>query len=104
MLPALGARPGGELAASAEKPTIAVLPFADLSGDTAHAYLVDGLTQDLIDALGRFSELTVMSWNAVLPYRGRPASPGAVARALAVHYQVGGMSAAAPTACGSMPG
>ncbi|HEU0155847.1 MAG TPA: winged helix-turn-helix domain-containing protein [Stellaceae bacterium] len=85
-----GAHSGAELSESAEKPTIAVLPFADLSGDTTRLYLVDGLTQDLIDALGRFSELTVMSWNAVLPYREKPASPAAVSRALAVRYQVEG--------------
>jgi TolB-like protein/DNA-binding winged helix-turn-helix (wHTH) protein len=90
LLSGLGPRPGAELAASAEKPTIAVLPFADLSDDTTRAYLVDGLTQDLIDALGRFSELTVMSWNAVLPYRGKPASPAGISRALAVRYQVEG--------------
>ncbi|MGH7060573.1 MAG: tetratricopeptide repeat protein, partial [Stellaceae bacterium] len=82
-----GVRAGTELTASAEKPTIAVLPFANLSDDTTRAYLVDGLTQDLIDALGRFSELTVMSWNAVSPYRGQP---GAVSRGLAVRYQVEG--------------
>ncbi|HEY1260179.1 MAG TPA: winged helix-turn-helix domain-containing protein [Stellaceae bacterium] len=84
----IGSEPAAR--AGAEKPTIAVLPFADLSGDNSRAYLTDGLTQDLIDALGRFSELTVMSWNAVLPYRGQPASPGAVSRALAVRYQVEG--------------
>ena len=67
-----------------------MLPFADLSDDSTRDYLVDGLTEDLINALGRFSELTVMSWNAVLPYRGKPANPGAVSRALAVRYQVEG--------------
>lgn len=85
-----GARTGTEVTESAEKPTIAVLPFANLSTDTTRDYVVDGLTQDLITALGRFSELTVMSWNAVLPYRGKPASPDAVSRALAVRYQVEG--------------
>jgi tetratricopeptide (TPR) repeat protein len=48
------------------------------------------LTQDFINALGRFSELTVMSWNAVLPYKGKPARPGEIARVLAVRYQVEG--------------
>ncbi len=85
-----GAQTGAETTTSAEKPTIAVLPFANLTGDATRAYLVDGLTQDLIDALGRFSELTVMSWNAVLPYREKPASPAAASRALDVRYQVEG--------------
>jgi adenylate cyclase len=76
--------------APTEKPAIAVLPLSNESGDPARNYLVDGLTQDIIGALGRFSELTVMSWNAVQPYRAKPAIPGAVARALGVRYQVEG--------------
>lgn len=48
------------------------------------------MTQDVIDALGRFSGLTVMSWNAVLPYRGKSLSPEEMALGLAVRYQVEG--------------
>jgi adenylate cyclase len=70
------------------KPAIAILPFANQGGDAARDYFADGLTQDIINALGRFSELTVMSWNAVSPYKGRAASPGEIARSLAVRYQV----------------
>ena len=72
------------------KPAIAVLPFINESDDAARGHFADGLAQDIISGLGRFSELTVMSWNAVLPYRGKPASPGEVARNLAVRYQVEG--------------
>jgi TolB-like protein/DNA-binding winged helix-turn-helix (wHTH) protein len=72
------------------KPAIAILPFVNQSGDQAREYFADGLTQDIISALGRFSELTVMSWNAVLPYKARPANPGDIARNLAVRYQVEG--------------
>lgn len=72
------------------KPAIAILPFLNQSDDAAHDYFADGLTQDIINAIGRFSELTVMSWNAVLPYKGKPASPGEIARGLAVRYQVEG--------------
>lgn len=72
------------------KPAIAVLPLVHQKGDAAREYFADGLTQDIINGLGRFSELTVMSWNAVFPYKGRPASPGQVARDLAVDYQVEG--------------
>jgi adenylate cyclase len=79
-----------DILGSAGKPAIAVLPFANESGDPARNYLADGLTQDVIDALGRFPELTVMSWNAVEPYRAQPATPGDVARALGVRYQVEG--------------
>jgi len=77
-------------AESGGKPAIAILPFRNQSGDAAREYFADGLTQDIINALGRFSELTVMSWNAVSPYRGKPASPGEIARGLAVRYQVEG--------------
>jgi adenylate cyclase len=72
------------------KPAIALLPFLNQSDDTAREYFADGLTQDIINALGRFSELTVMSWNAVFPYKGKPASPGEIARNLGVRYQVEG--------------
>ncbi len=72
------------------EPTIAVLPFLNQSDDPGREYFVDGLTQDIISALGRFSRLTVMSWNSVLPYNGKPASPGQIARDLAVRYQVEG--------------
>jgi len=69
-----------------EKPAIAILPFLNRNDDSAQEYFVDGLTQDIINALGRFSALTVMSWNAVLPYKGKPASPAEISRSLAVRY------------------
>jgi TolB-like protein/DNA-binding winged helix-turn-helix (wHTH) protein len=72
------------------KPAIAILPLVNQSGDPAREYFADGLTQDIISALGRFPELTVMSWNAVLPYKSNPASPGKIARSLAVRYQLEG--------------
>jgi adenylate cyclase len=75
---------------TAIKPAIAVLPFQNQSDDASREYLADGLTQDLINSLGRFSALTVMSWNAVATYKGAVAPPGEIARALAVRYQVEG--------------
>jgi adenylate cyclase len=74
----------------AAKPAIAVLPFENQGADPAREYLADGLTQDLIHSLGRFSALTVMSWNAVAPYKGAAVRPGEIARVLAVRYQVEG--------------
>jgi adenylate cyclase len=76
-------------AGAGAKPTIAILPLADQSDDPARAYLADGMTQDIINALGRFSSLTVMSWNAVVPYKGKPASPDGI-RDLGVGYLVEG--------------
>jgi adenylate cyclase len=67
-----------------------VLPLIDQNNNSTREYFADGLAQDIINALGRFPELTVMSWNAVFPYKGRPASPGDIARSLAVRYEVEG--------------
>jgi TolB-like protein/DNA-binding winged helix-turn-helix (wHTH) protein/Tfp pilus assembly protein PilF len=72
------------------KPAIAFLPLVNLGADVSRDYFADGLTQDIINALGRFRGLTVMSWNAVLPYKAYPASPAEIARNLAVRYQVEG--------------
>lgn len=84
---------GGSMARNLEKsakPAIAILPIANQSDDATQEYFADGLTQDIINAMGRFPELTVMSWNAVSPYKGRAASPREIARALEVRYQVEG--------------
>jgi len=72
------------------RPAIAVLPFANQNDDQAREYFADGLTQDVINALGRFSALTVMSWNAVAPYKSKAARPDEIARSLGVRYQVEG--------------
>jgi adenylate cyclase len=77
-------------AKAATKVAIAILPFSNRGEDSNREYFVDGLTQDVISALGRFSELTVMSWNAVQPYKESPASPADIASKLAVQYQVEG--------------
>ncbi len=53
-------------------PIIAVLPFANLSGDPDQNYFSDGLTEDIISALGRFSSIAVISKNAVFRNQGQP--------------------------------
>jgi len=75
---------------SGAKPAIAVLPFEYQGEDKSRDYFADGLTQDTITALGRFSELTVMSWNAVFHYKGKHANPGDIARELSARYQLEG--------------
>jgi len=82
--------PSTKTAEVGTRPSIAILPFVNQGDDAAREYFADGLTQDIISALGRFSELTVMSWNAVLPYKAKPANPREIARNLAVRYQVEG--------------
>jgi len=70
--------------------TIAVLPFANQSGDPKREYFSDGVTEDIINALGRFSELRVMSHSAVQPYKAAPTLPEQIGRELGVRYLVRG--------------
>jgi adenylate cyclase len=70
--------------------SIAVLPFGNLSGETAQDYFSDGTTEDIIAALGRFSDLSVIAHVAVEPYKGKPLSPGQLNRELGVCYALEG--------------
>src|SRR2546429_379866 len=78
-------KPAGEAAA-----TIAVLPFANQSGDAKREYFSDGITEDIINALGRFSEVRVTAPNAVQPYKGGSATTEEISRDLDVRYLVRG--------------
>jgi serine/threonine-protein kinase len=80
----------GRIAAPAPN-SVAVLYFENLSRDTADAYLVDGLTEAIIDRLGRVPRLIVKSREAVRRFRERQAAdPDVVGRALKASYLVGG--------------
>ena len=72
------------------RPTIAVLPLVSLADAAKEDYFADGLTEDIISALGRFSDITVRSRNAVFAYKGKTPKPAEVGRALDVHYIVEG--------------
>jgi serine/threonine-protein kinase len=65
-------------------PTIAVLPFSNLSPDAESEYFSDGLTEELIQALTRVSQLKVVAWNSALQMKGREADLRAVAERLNV--------------------
>ena len=56
----------------ATMPIIAVLPFANQTGDAGQDYFADGVTEEVINALGRFNTLRVIGRNAVMRYRARP--------------------------------
>lgn len=86
----LRGREAAKLSAADPRPAIAILPFQNQSDDATREYLADGLTQDVINSLGRFPALTVMSWNAVSIYKGAAVQPDEIAKALAVRYQVEG--------------
>jgi adenylate cyclase len=75
---------------TSSRPGIAVLPFVNLSGDPSQDYFSDGLTEDVIAALGRFGSLTVMARNAVFPFKGKNVKPAEIGRELGVRYIVEG--------------
>jgi adenylate cyclase len=70
------------------RPGVAVLPFINLSGEASQEYFSDGLTEDVIAALGRFGSLTVMARNAVFPFKGKNARPAEIGHELGVRYIV----------------
>jgi TolB-like protein/class 3 adenylate cyclase/Tfp pilus assembly protein PilF len=70
--------------------SIAVLPFDNLSGDAAQDYFVEGITEDVILALGRFSDLSVIAREAVQQYKGQALRPGALSSELGVRYALQG--------------
>jgi adenylate cyclase len=74
----------------AEKPSIAVMPFSNMSGDPEHEFLADGLTEDIITALARLSWLFVIARNSTFVYKNKPTDVRAVARDLGVRYVLEG--------------
>jgi adenylate cyclase len=66
--------------------TIAVMPFSNQSGDTKRDYFSDGITEDIINALGRFSGVMVIARNTVQEYKGRSATRDEISRELGVRY------------------
>lgn len=75
---------------NALKPTLAVLPFANIGGDAAQDYFADGVVEDLITALSRFRSFAVIARNATFPYRDRAVDLRQVAAELGVRYVLEG--------------
>ncbi len=73
-----------------EKPSIAVLPFDNLSGDAAEDYFADGITDDLITDLSKVSGLFVIARNSVFTYKKKPVKVQQVAEELGVRYVLEG--------------
>jgi TolB-like protein/Tfp pilus assembly protein PilF len=76
--------------ASQQKPSIAVLPFINLSGDPEQEYFSDGITEDIITELSRFRQLRVVSRNSSSRFGGRNLDMVRVGRELGVQYLVEG--------------
>jgi TolB-like protein len=73
-----------------EKPSIAVLPFQNMSGDPEQEYFVDGLVEDIIMALSRFKSLFVIARNSSFTYKGKAVDIKQVGRELGVRYVLEG--------------
>ncbi len=69
-----------------DKPSIAVLPFANMSGDAEHEYFADGIAEDIITGLSRLRWLFVIARNSSFAYKGRSVDVRQVGRELGVRY------------------
>jgi adenylate cyclase len=68
------------------KPSIAVLPFQNMSGDPEQEYFADGMVEEIITALSRFNSLFVIARNSSFTYKGRAVDVKQVGRELGVRY------------------
>jgi adenylate cyclase len=73
-----------------DKPSIAVLPFVNLSEDSKQEYLSDGLTMDLIASLSKIRDLFVIARNSAFAYKGKPTNVKQIAEELGVQYVLEG--------------
>jgi len=74
------------VAAVSKKPSIAVLPLVNMSGDPEQEFFADGLTEDIITELSRFHDLLVISRNSTFVYKGKAVKVQEVAREFGVEY------------------
>ncbi len=73
-----------------DKPSIAVLPFDNMSGDPEQEYFSDGITEDIITGLSAFRSLFVIARNSTFTYKGKPVNVTQIARELGVRYVMEG--------------
>jgi adenylate cyclase len=95
-LPMAEAPPAGSDSASRsqspllDRPSVAVLPFANLDGDPKQDYFSDGITEDITTELSRFSELLVIARNSAFQYKGKPVDIRQVGQELGARYVLEG--------------
>lgn len=75
---------------TARRPAVAVLPFANMSGDPEQEYFADGLTEDILTALTHWRSFPVIARNSSFVYKGKPVEIRQVARELGARYVVEG--------------
>ena len=73
-----------------DRPSLAVLPFVNMSGEPEQEYFSDGMTEDLITDLSKIGGIFVISRNSSFSYKGRPVRAEQVSRELGVHYVLEG--------------
>ena len=88
--PAIPAEPTTSALALPDKPSIAVLPFQNMSGDPEQEYFTDGITEDIITELSRFHSLFVIARNSSFSYKGKSPDVRQVGRELGVRYVLEG--------------
>ena len=87
-----GAKDATVAKANSKKPSIAVLPLVNMSGDPEQEFFADGLTEDIITELSRFHELLVISRNSTFVHKGKAVKVQEVAREFGVDYVLEGLS------------
>lgn len=85
-----GEDPADWSAPASQKPKLAVLPFDNISGDPDQAYLVDGITEDIITVLAKYRWLLVLARNATIAFRNRRLPARQIAEELNADYLVDG--------------
>jgi adenylate cyclase len=78
------------LKSGADKPSIAVLPFTNMSGNAEQDYFTEGITEDIITELSRFNGLYVIARHSSFAYRGRSVDARQIGRELGVQYLLEG--------------
>jgi len=73
-----------------EEPSLAVLPFANISGDPEQEYFSDGLTEEIITALSKVDKMFVIARNSTFSYKGKPVKVQQVGEELGVRYVLEG--------------
>ena len=84
-----------------DKPSLAVLPFENMTGDAGQEYFVDGMVEEIITALSRIRWLFVIARNSSFTYKGVGVDVKRVGRELGVRYALEGSVRKAGSRCGS---
>ena len=82
--------PGAAASPHSDKPSVAILPFSNMSNDPEQEFFSDGITEDIITDLSKVSGLFVLSRNTVFTYKGKAVNMEQIAKQLGVAYVVEG--------------